>query len=414
MDKLFKSSWFIKIISFLIALMLYTMVATEQPAKNSSAVLLGNMDQSATLNENLDAKYDKNKEVLLGLPDSVQVHIKGNSQQILKTKFTTTRKVFIDLTGKGPGTYRVSPQTSGFPAGIKYSIAPSAVTVTLQKKVTRTLPVSVDLINKDQMKNGYKLGNPVLKPNTVTVTGGQKMVDAISFVKGIINVKDVTGPVNQQVSLNAYDENGNQLDVNLSPSDVRVTIPVESPSKVVPIDVKITGTPPDGKSVQSVNLSNQTVKLYGSHDVIDNIDSIHDIPLDLGSLDKNNQVQIKVPVPNGAEKVEPDTITATVVFGQTVTRTLADIPIVINDSPNSNKNVTFGDPKGRTVNVVLSGSKQILDQVKPSDIQVLIDISSLSPGKHIVPLTLVLPNYVDGVLSQSTATISISGGSAGP
>ena len=414
MDKLFKSSWFIKIISFLIALMLYTMVATEQPAKNSSAVLLGNMDQSATLNENLDAKYDKNKEVLLGLPSSVQVHIKGNSEQILKTKFTTTRKVFIDLTGKGPGTYRVSPQTSGFPSGVKYSIVPSTVTITLQKKVTRTLPVSIDLINKDQMKNGYKLGDPELKPKTVTVTGGEKMVDSISFVKGILNVKDVTGPVNQQISLNAYDENGNQLDVNLSPSNVRVNIPVESPSKVVPIDVKLTGTPPDGKSVQSVNLSNQTIKLFGSHDVIDNIDSIHDIPLDLGSLDKNNQIKIKVPVPNGADKADPDTITATVVFGQTVTRTLTDIPIVINDAPNSNQKVSFEDPKGRSVNVVLSGAKQILNQVKPSDIKALIDISSLSSGKHIVPITLVSPEFIDGALSQSQATITISGDSSSP
>lgn len=395
--------------------MLYTMVATEQPTtKNSSAVLLGNMDQSATLNENLDAKYDKNKEVLLGLPSSVQVHIKGNSEQILKTKFTTTRKVYIDLTGKGPGTYRVSPQTSGFPSGVKYTIDPSTVTVTLQKKVTRRFPVSVDLINKDQMKNGYKLGDPELKPKTVTVTGGEKMVDSISFVKGIINVKDVTGPVNQQVSLNAYDENGNQLDVDLNPSDVRVTIPVESPSKVVPIDVKLTGSPPDGKSVQAVNLSNQTIKLYGSHDVIDNIDSIHDLPLDLGSLDKNNQIKIKVPVPNGAEKVEPDTITATVVFGPTATRTLTDIPIVINDSPNSNQKVSFEDPKSRAVNVVLSGAKPILDQVQPSDIKALIDISSLSSGNHIVPIKLVLPDYVDGVLSQSSATITVSDGGSSP
>ncbi|HET6872258.1 MAG TPA: CdaR family protein, partial [Sporolactobacillaceae bacterium] len=71
-------------------------------------------------------------------------------------------------------------------------------------------------------------------------------------------------------------------------------------------------------------------------------------------------------------------------------------------------------PKSRAVNVVLSGAKPILDQVQPSDIKALIDISSLSSGNHIVPIKLVLPDYVDGVLSQSSATITISAGGSSP
>ncbi|WEG12613.1 CdaR family protein [Pullulanibacillus sp. KACC 23026] len=413
MDRLFRNSWFIRIISFLIALMLYTMVTAEQPTKNSTAVLLGTNDQSTTINETLDAKYDKDKEILYGLPDTVQIQVKGNSEEILKTKYTTTKSVYIDLTGKSPGTYKVHPEVSGFPSGVKLNIVPSTVTVTLEKKVTKTLPISVDLLNKGSLPAGYKLGTPVLSPKEVTVTGGQKLVDSISFVKGVLNAQDVTGAVNQQVPLNAYDENGNQLDVTLNPAVVRIKIPVVSPSKVVPIDIQPTGSPPDGESIKSVTLSSETVQIFGSHDVIDGIDSIHDIPLNLGNLNKSNQVDIKIPVPNGAEKVNPAKVTATVQFEKTVTKKISDIPIIVNDSTSKSRDVSFNDPQNRTVDVTISGAKSIISQIKSSDLKVVINIGSLSTGEHVVPILLTTPDFVDGVLSQTTADIVISNSSSG-
>lgn len=408
MDKLFRSSWFIKIISFLIALMLYTMVSAEQqPAKNSSAVLLGNGDQSTTLNENLDARYDKANLVLFGLPDSVEVQVRGNSEQILKTRYTTTKSVYVDLTGKGPGTYNVHPQVSGFPTDAKVSVVPSTIQVTLQKKVTRTFVPSVDIINKNSVTKGYSLGNPEISPKKVSVTGGNRLVDAIAFVKGVISVEGLDGAVNQQVALNAYDKNGNQLDVMLSPSVVRVKIPVLSPSKVIPIDVQLTGSPPNGESVKSVTLSSQTIKLYGNPNIIDGIDSIHDIPLNLNKLNSQGQEDVTIPVPQGADQVQPDKVTATVTFDQTDTKTLNQIPIIVNDSSPTQRNVTFNDPKGKTIDVTLTGANSLVNTIQASDLKVVINIGSLSTGQHVVPILLTTPDYITGTPSQTTATITI-------
>lgn len=408
MDKLFRSSWFIKIISFLIALMLFTMVSAEQqPTKNSSAVLLGNNPQSTTLNENLDAKYDKAKLVIFGLPDSVQVQVKGNSEQILKTRYTTTKSVYVDLTGKGPGTYSVQPQVSGFPSDAKISVIPSTIQVTLQKKVTRTFVPTVDLINKASMTKGYSLGVPVLSPGKVTVTGGNKVVDAIAFVKGVISVSGLDGPVNQDVALNAYDKNGNQLDVTLNPTIVRVKIPVVSPSKVIPIDVQLTGSPPSGESVKSVTLSSQTIKLYGNPVIIDGIDSIHNIPLNLNNLNSQDQEDVTIPVPQGADQVQPEKVTATVTFDQTVTKTLNQIPVIVNDSTQNQRSVTFDDPKGKTINVTLSGASSLINKIQASDIEAVINIESLSTGQHVVPISLTTPEYITGTPSQTTATVTI-------
>ncbi len=406
MDKLFRNSWFIKIISFLIALMLYTMVSAEQPAKNSSAVLLGNSDQSTTINETLDAKYDKTNLILLGLPDSVQVQVKGNSEQILKTRYTATKSVFIDLTGKGAGTYSVHPQVSGFPTDAKVSVVPSTIQVTLQKKETKAVTPTIDLINKDSVKKGYKLGDPTLAPNKVQVTGGKKIVDSIAYIKGVLNVQGISGPVNQQVPLNAYDKNGNQLNVTMNPAVVRVKIPVVSPSKVIPIDVKVNGTPPTGQSIKSITLSSQTIKLFGKSDIIDGIDSIHDIPLNLSDLNTNNQVDVKIPLPDGTDQVSPSKVMATVVFEPTVTKTLKQIPIIVNDI-QSGRSVSFSDPKSRTVSVTLSGAKSLINQLQASDLKVVVNIGSLSTGQHVAPLTLTTPDYVQGTLSQTTVTLTI-------
>lgn len=406
MDKLFRNTWFIKIISFLIALMLFSMVTSEENKNNDGSSSSSGQDVE-TINENLSAQYDADKYIVLGLPSSVKVRLKGSTEEILKAKLQTTRKVYVDFTDKKPGKYNVKIQTEGFPSELSVEVIPSTVDVTIQKKVTQSFPVSLDLLNRANIAEGYSIGDYKVDPDKVSVTGAEKLVKQIAFVKGVVDLKDITKSVEQQVSLNAYDKNGNQLDVNIDPSVVKVEIPVESPSKEVPITVKPTGELSDGYAIESIDVTPETVKLFGGKDFLDGIAEVDGIEVPVDDLDKTKTIQVDVPLPKDAEKVEPDTIDVTVHVGKESTRVIQEIPIIINDLANKNRNISFINPENRSIKIKLTGAEKVLNQLQRTDIQAVIDISSLSAGDHEVPIQVTVPDFIDYTLTTSKAEIKI-------
>jgi len=117
MDKIFRSSWFIKVISFLIALMLYNMVSSNnQLSHNDINPFTPSTSTKQTVTEKLNVIFDQDKYVVTGAPETVNLLLEGSIGQITKTRLITTKEAYIDLTGKKPGTYKakvlykVSPQ----------------------------------------------------------------------------------------------------------------------------------------------------------------------------------------------------------------------------------------------------------------------------------------------------------------
>ncbi|WKB35988.1 hypothetical protein QS257_01300 [Terrilactibacillus sp. S3-3] len=70
MDKLLKNNWVVKILSFIIALMLYAMVSANGQPSSGASDLLGNDEQQTTITENLQIKYNQDDYVVTGAPQS--------------------------------------------------------------------------------------------------------------------------------------------------------------------------------------------------------------------------------------------------------------------------------------------------------------------------------------------------------
>ena len=407
MDKLFRNSWFIKIISFVIAVMLFTFVTKSEDQNNNNMNYQGNGNDVQTINQELTANYDSDKYIVLGLPSSVQVRLTGSTESITNAKLQTTHKAFVNLKDKKPGRYEVNVQTSGFPSSIGVEVIPSTLNVTIQKKVTKSFPVSIDLLNRANIADGYTVGEYKVDPETISVTGGEDIVDQIAFIKGVVDLKDVTDSVDKTIPINAYDKDGNQLMVNLRPSTVNVQIPIDNPSKEVPLKISPKGSPAKGQAIEGIEMDPETVKVFGDKDLLDGIKEISDLEVSVDGLEKTKTIQVDVPVPKGAQKVEPDKIDVTVHIGKSTTRTIEGIPIILNDLASEDRKVTFLSPKSRQVTIKLTGAEKLLDQLKRIDIEATIDISKLKSGEHEVPIDINLPDYLDYSLGTTKAKIDI-------
>lgn len=404
MDRLFKSNWFVKIISFLIALMLYTVVSSEGHPTQPGIVKQNQM----TVNENLTVKYNENKYVVTGYPDTVTIQVKGSSNLLTKAGLMMNRKAYIDLNGKGPGTYSVNVLTDGFPSGLEVSVVPSNISVTIEKKITKQLPVSVELFNDDKVASGFHLGDPIISPDKVEVSGGQKEVKQVAFIRAVLDVKGANSQIDKKVHLNAYDAQGNQLSIKISPATASVQVPVKNPSKKVPIKYQTTGSLPNGLALSSINLSPNEVTITGPKDVLDSIHEIKGISIPLDGIQGTETKQIKVPIPDGVETIDPETVDATITTSQATTKLFKEIPIDVMGL-SSNEQITFKNPKNRSVDVVLTGAPNVLSNISRNDIEVYVDVTGLSKGDHTLKAKINVPKYVDATLQQQDIQISLSG-----
>ncbi|MDN3954432.1 CdaR family protein [Sporolactobacillus laevolacticus] len=429
MDKLLNNNWFVKIVSFVMALMLYAIVsAGETPSSNNpSSVAVNPTQQSSIVTERLALQYDDNQYVVSGAPQTISVRLNGSNESILKAKLLNSKSAYLDLTGMKPGTYDVRVQTRGFPSGLTVRPSPKTVRVTIQKKTSKELPVAIDILNKNSLADGYSIGDPVIDTQSVTVTGGADTVDSIAFIKGVIDVKGADATVDKMTSLHAYNNNGNQVNVTINPSTVNVRVPIDKVSKKLGIKAVTTGNPAKGYSVGSIDLSANEVTVSAQDgNALSQITNIEPLSVSVDGLRKDKTFSVTVPVPSGATKVSPEKIDVTVHIAKEAaavsdssssstdsgssstdnqTKKLANIPVKMTGLKDG-LNASFDNDDH--VDVSVTGSVQDLDKLSDSDVKASVDLSGLDTGKHQVSVVLSVPNGLQAKASPDTVSVSIS------
>ena len=79
------------------------------------------------------------------------------------------------------------------------------------------------------------------------------------------------------------------------------------------------------------------------------------------------------------------------------------------DDPD--QTVAFINPKDRMADVVVIGDKSAIDAIKPSDIQLTVDLTGLGEGEHEVEIKVKGPKNVEIRPVPKTAKVRIGSGS---
>ncbi|MET1249518.1 CdaR family protein [Sporolactobacillus sp. STCC-11] len=432
MDKLLNNNWFVKIVSFVMALMLYAIVSAGDgtPSGSSSNIAVNPTQQSAIITSKLAIKYDQNKYVVSGAPQTISVRLNGSNESILKAKLPSTKSVYLDLSGMKPGTYDAHVQTRGFPSGLTVKPSPKTVRVTIQKRTSKELPIAIDILNKNSLAEGYTVGDPVMDTQNITVTGGEDTVDSIAFVKGVISVKGADAAVEKMITLHAYNSNGDQVNVTINPSSVHVRVPIEKVSKQLSINAVTTGTPAKGYSIDSIDQSAKMVTVTAQDkDALDRITSLEPLSVSVDGLKKDKTVTVKVALPSGATRSDPEKIDVTVhIIKETdaesdessadssadpssdsslstdkQTKKLTNIPIKVIGLKDG-LNASFD--KEDHVSVSVTGSSQDLDKLTADDVHAEVDLDGLDTGAHEVTVAV---SAADGLVAKATpGTVKVS------
>lgn len=409
MDKLMNNHWFIKIFSLLLAIMLYMSANIEKETKSGVITrnTVGQEDTETLTNVPVVVYYDEENLIVSGIPKYVNLTLQGPASIVKPTALQRDFEVYIDLTDLPLGTYTVPIKYKDISDKLKVKIHPSTIRVTIQEKVSKNFSVGVDLINKTKVPEGYTIEQPLVKPNSVTITGAKQLIDSISSVRARIDLDGATDTVTQESRVTVYDSRGNVLNLDVQPSVVEVTVPIKSPSKAVPLKINRTGSLRKGLSIVKIETIPNQVTIFGEKETIDSIEFIDGITIHLDEITKDTTLEMNVPLPKGIKSVDPSKVKIVVDVQEEKTKTLKDVPIHVVGLGDQ-YTVDFIDPQEGEMDVQLYGAPDVLDSIQTDDVTLYVDVSDLGVGEHEVKAELNGPQNIKWELPKKNVKIKIN------
>ena len=354
MKKIINSNYFYAFIALCCALWLFFYVSSPGvgSTRDSNQSNTSTVTKKTTISVPLQLQADVDKYYITGYPETVKITIEGPSALVTATKNTQNFNLYLNLKDLSVGQHRVQIKESGLNSELTYSIKPKYVTVNIQHRETKKFDVDVDY-NQDSLATGYEAGKVEVSPETVTVTGAATEIEKIAkvIVKPILP-KGIKSTFDQEVLVQALDKNGKTVNVTLDPQTVHVKIPISIQSKQVSINLKQKGTSSSTTSNLSVTSDVKTIRVYGTQDQIDAINSSIDVPVDVSDVNGNTKKSINLADALGSKVdfTDPDTIDVSISTGSSS-----------SSSSNSNSNTSSNTTNSSTNNDTSSSNDNSTD-----------------------------------------------------
>lgn len=400
MDKFLQNNTVMKLIAFAIAVMLWMIVTLEQDPGNN----VRQIEDRQIIDERVEAIYDEEEYAIIEMDENVQIFLQGrrallNLVSLRQEPYT----VYVDLTDYSEGTHYVPVRHSGFPTELDVSIIPREIRVVLERKEARTFPVEIEVTGKPE--EGFTVQPYEVVPDQVQIIGPVSLLDEVARVRGFVNINGATDTIVQDIALKIYDQNGSQMNLEVSPGTVSVTVPIESPVKSVPVSINWLNELPEGISLVSYALSDSNVNVYGTLDVLDTIEEVV-IDVDLSDITESQEIEVEIPVDDDWRAVEPATIVLEIEVGTTRERLFSDMTIRF-DGLEDGLVARFVNPAEGTVQISAYGSQELIDELRRGDITVIGDLSGLGEGRHRVTIIVDGPPFISVSPDQFEATVEI-------
>ncbi|WP_274364701.1 CdaR family protein [Paenibacillus thermotolerans] len=390
MDKWFNNNNVIRVVAVVLGILLWVIVRLD--VQNSTTGASPSLTSEKITNASITVVgLDENRYSIISIdPKTVNVEINGSASAMRKVS-TRDYKIELDLSSVEPGEQLVPVRATGFPKGVEVNIDPPNVYVTVEEKQRKEIPVAINVTGTPA--EGYTAGEPIVEPNRVNVTVSGTMAEKLDKVVGEISVDGATSTVKQQVKLAALDKKGDPLDVVISPPVVDVEVPVSSPFKTVPLQIKLNGDPPAGYAVGAFEQNVSEVTVYGKQAYLNSLEFYDGLSIDLSGLTQTTNYEFTIPMHEGIELVSPTAVTARVTIVPSTTATLNDIPLSVNGKSEeySYKLVTPADP---TFNVTIEAAPDIAATLTKDDVKAIVNVSNMPAGVHQLPVEYNLPSFV--------------------
>ncbi len=281
------------------------------------------------------------------------------------------------------------------PYGAKVvEISPTEVNVEID--VFSAAKVGVDVQVQGEPHEDFEVGELVPLTGSVRVTGPKRLVDKVKYVQGYVDIAGAAQTKNVMTTLSARDSVGDEVfGVDLEPKEIEVSIPLISlpPSKLVPVQAVITGTPAPGFAVGPVKVNPAQIKIRAEQELLDSLEHISTKPIDVSGKDSTFLHQAILDLTDEILVQDGRVLTTVEIVEDIQTKTYEDVIVQLEFPPVGYE----WNIKPTMVDVDLTGRSDILEKIEKDDIVVYIDAQGRTEGTTdlVVAYEIKTPKEVD-------------------
>ena len=413
-DQWLQHKWFLRFIALALAILLYLMVAETSSSNNASSALPIVGQSSMTLDVPVEVFFDEVQYVAYNVPEEMRVELQGPSSSLTMTKLVKDYQVFVDLTNLGTGFHRVPVEARGFGGDVNVKLDRETVEIYIDRKQTIEVPVSVNLLNKDQLPDGKVVGDVEIEPSTVKVTGGASRIQNVKEITLNVDVANQSQTFTREIPPTILDANGNPLNVSVDPNIINVTVPIYNESAMIPIEVVTNGEVADDFRLVGMLLGGTEVRVFAPKSVLDELERVETEPIELDDLTKSEKVTATLRLPEGATSLGKKEVEVQILVrpndetkddtGELTEQIRLTVPITVRGYDRTNYTIQTQD----VVSVTLSGKRSLLESISSNSVNVTLDLTGLPSGTHAVDADYEVPKGVT-VISPKTIDVQLMG-----
>ena len=398
-SKLFDNNLFVKVLSVVIAVISWFLVAVF--VSEDARVTIYNVPVTIDM-ENSSAQL-LGLEPVEGNEQTVNVTVQGKRYQVGALTADSFEVVALPSAVTSAGTYELEVTVRkkvSLSENTDYQIlyaTPDKITVQFDTVVSKSFSLSVSA-DEVQAEDGYIKGTPTVSPDKVTLTGPQASIDRVA--KCVVKVDDSESRTETLVTdgrLELYDKDGTLIEddnIEASTEKYTVTVPILE-QKVLPVTFDYLNVPEGfDTSTLKYTMSQSTIEVAAPSSVLDNFESVNVGYVDFRQLDLNAVFNLSVALPDSFVN----------------TQNVGEISISFDLSGYSSKTVRISNSNLKLVNVPenvdasvvtqyigsvkIIGTPEDLATITASDVVGEIDLLEqkiTEKGQFTVPVSVKIP-----------------------
>lgn len=356
---------------------------------------------------------NRNLMITGGMDVTVDLELSGNRSDLNKlNRSNITLKV--DLTrvyeaGETSLTYTIL-LPSDVPSGAitPESRNPADVKLTVEKRLTQEVPVNVAFTGA--VPEGFiaDTENIVLDYSAINITGPASKVEPIKQARIEVDLEDHTESISESYRLTFCDEEGNPMEVEqitTNVAEVHLDVKIQR-YREIPLKLNVIYGGGATEGYTRYELDPSSIRVSGSEAVLEDLKELVLGTVNFAEQTENTQMTFPINLPEGVTNLTG------------ITEATADIRFVgLSIKEFATKNIKVSNvPEGlecelmnEVVKVTLRGPVAIINQIKPEDILVDVDLSGKEVGASTVKASITVRGDTEGVVGAvGSHTVSVT------
>lgn len=289
-------NWVPKIISLLVASVLWLVIMTEQnPLSEGTYTVPIEV-------ENLNAKY-----IVSDVPETVVVKLKAQRNTIIGITKANI-KAYIDLSEVEAGKMKapvhlILPKNTEL---IQQSLIQADVLI--DAYMSKEFVLSPHVTGK--MERDISIQDVKCLPERVTVSGAERLINELDEVSFVVPMQGKRDNFSFMAPLRLLNKDGLPIEeLTVTPKQVSASVTVirNALHKQVPVRIITYGDVASGMVFKQAVVTPATVEISGAKDLVQSINYINLLPMDLTDLSQTTDREVMLPVIDGIV-MEPEKI----------------------------------------------------------------------------------------------------------